>query len=1172
MTDFFLRLYDFFGKRKALLAAIIITVTAVCIFFATKMRFSEDISQFLPEDEQNEQANYAFQHIGAANTILVYFSTNDDEIPSEVLPDIIENFVEDIENRNISDYANKIQYTVDQSEIIGKMNFISRNLPYFLDEDDYKKIDTLISNENIVRQLQNDKDIISTIHGSMMQTVVQNDPLFISGELLRGLQEFKMNDSFELIDGYIFLKGGREAIVRIESKFPLSETANNKVLTRIIDEAAAKTMQENENVSIKPFGAVYISICNADQIKRDSILTISIALVLIILVLAFSFRSPKIIMSLPLALAFGMVFSFGINAMVYNEVSLIAIGISSVIIGIAANYPLHMIDHINHGYGVRQTISDIVSPLTIGNITTVGAFLSLLFISSTAMKNLGLFAAMLLVGTILFVLVVMPHIISTPKRQNHERGHLLGKIADVRFEDCKPLVGGILIITIVFLFLDKAGFDADMSKINYMTDEYRAMIDKLNEDTNDTDRTIYVVSEGRDIDEALARYESMSLKLHSLVAANDSVRLSSIGGYIPSRERQAERIRRWTEYWKDKDIYPVIAEESRRLGFKDGVFSSFGEMTAADLKPQDYEYFSPLTRDMAENYIITDDGRAMVLAVLHVKPGSFNDVKALINNELCQDDGSVFVFSQESVLSQVVSSLSDDFDYVLYICGFIVFFFLCISFGRLELSIISFIPLMVSWVWILAIMHIFGIQFNIINIILATFIFGMGDDYTIFMTEGCIYEHRYGRRMLNTYKNTVALSALIMFIGIGSLILAKHPAMRQLGEIVIVGMITVMLMAYTIPTLFFRWLTTKKGKPRRNPMRIKYLLCYIYSATVVLIGIIYMNILGLFTLIIGGRSDRHKMLFHKNICHIFRFMTRLYPLSRTTIHNNSGEERPFDKPSVIICNHQSQIDLLTLALDPKIIVLTQRWVWNFPLYGWIVRLADFYCIDNIDYNDLTPLRAMIDKGYSIMIFPEGHRSADCKITRFHKGAFYIAQQLGVDIQPLIIHGYGYALPKHDFTIKKGRFSIHIMPKVSSQGIEYQTLCSEMRKYYVKEYDKICHEIENADYYADEVINNYLYKGKDVERSARKSLRDNDNYKRFIECIPESGEVELHGCGMGVAPLMAALVRKNTTIRAVIDNEDDYLTAVNCASVPDNLHYILQSDGKVCDLTLYCDGH
>ena len=114
--------------------------------------------------------------------------------------------------------------------------------------------------------------------------------------------------------------------------------------------------------------------------------------------------------------------------------------------------------------------------------------------------------------------------------------------------------------------------------------------------------------------------------------------------------------------------------------------------------------------------------------------------------------------------------------------------------------------MLVSWIWILGIMSILGIKFNIVNIILATFIFGQGDDYTIFMTEGCISEYIHGRPVLVSYKRSIILSALIMFIGIGSLIFARHPALHSLAEITIIGMFSVVLMAYLIPPLLFKWL------------------------------------------------------------------------------------------------------------------------------------------------------------------------------------------------------------------------------------------------------------------------------------------------------------------------------------------------------------------------------
>lgn len=142
-------------------------------------------------------------------------------------------------------------------------------------------------------------------------------------------------------------------------------------------------------------------------------------------------------------------------------------------------------------------------------------------------------------------------------------------------------------------------------------------------------------------------------------------------------------------------------------------------------------------------------------------------------NEAVGTEGYAFDFV--GMNSAMARSLSDNFNYIGFACGLIVFVFLWISFGRLELSLLAFLPMALGWIWILGIMYLFDMKFNIVNVILATFIFGQGDDYTIFMTDGLINEYAYRKKLLPSYKNSIVISALIMFIGMGSLIVAKHP-------------------------------------------------------------------------------------------------------------------------------------------------------------------------------------------------------------------------------------------------------------------------------------------------------------------------------------------------------------------------------------------------------------
>lgn len=168
---------------------------------------------------------------------------------------------------------------------------------------------------------------------------------------------------------------------------------------------------------------------------------------------------------------------------------------------------------------------------------------------------------------------------------------------------------------------------------------------------------------------------------------------------------------------------------------------------------------------------------------------------------------------------------------------------------------------------------------------------------------------------------------------------------------------------------------------------------------------------------VGRMTERKRRNLHKLIYHASRFVMLHHGIPGTTFNYKCSNKVNFSKPSVVICNHQSHLDLACqLSLTPNIVFLTNQWVWNNPLYGLMIRHAEFYPVaEGID--ELMPkLQSLVKRGYSIAIYPEGTRSKDCKIGRFHKGAFYVAEQLGLEIIPMYLYGPGRILPKKNLPL------------------------------------------------------------------------------------------------------------------------------------------------------------
>src|SRR5690606_13323774 len=118
------------------------------------------------------------------------------------------------------------------------------------------------------------------------------------------------------------------------------------------------------------------------------------------------------------------------------------------------------------------------------------------------------------------------------------------------------------------------------------------------------------------------------------------------------------------------------------------------------------------------------------------------------------------IFDKAYVTAHLVELLQEDFNVLVNLSMVVVFLIILISYGRIELAIITFVPILLSWLWILGLMGLLGLTFNIVNIIVCTFIFGLGVDYSIFVMRGLTQHYKFGLANILSYKKSIILSAV----------------------------------------------------------------------------------------------------------------------------------------------------------------------------------------------------------------------------------------------------------------------------------------------------------------------------------------------------------------------------------------------------------------------------
>ena len=194
------------------------------------------------------------------------------------------------------------------------------------------------------------------------------------------------------------------------------------------------------------------------------------------------------------------------------------------------------------------------------------------------------------------------------------------------------------------------------------------------------------------------------------------------------------------------------------------------------------------------------------------------DEKDLVTDALVLNP-KTFVLEPFYYCKSMVEVIHDDFNIAVWISSLFVLVILLLSFRNIITALLSFLPMVISWFMVQGYMALLGLEFNLINIIISTFIFGVGVDYSIFITEGLLAEARTGSHdMLTWHKVAISFSALILVIVTGSLLFAVHPAIRSIGLITLIGMASTIMISYALQPFVFRQLM-KWSWYRRSVMK-----------------------------------------------------------------------------------------------------------------------------------------------------------------------------------------------------------------------------------------------------------------------------------------------------------------------------------------------------------------
>ena len=818
MTGLFIRLYKYFRDHQAVCWLSMVSLFVFLGYFATSIHLEEDIDKLMPASKNEDgTTKLAFANLRIKDKTFLLFEGQS----VEELTETCDAFVDTLLQRDAATHTvGDVFYNLPEELMADGIGYLQDHLPAYIDTSIYARIDTMLTHEHFVSQMAQNREDLQGEFGEMFPELIQLDPIGLRSLLAEQMEPLLNSGtgSYKTIDGHFFVPDSTVCIAFITPAFSATNTGQGSAMFEMLNEEIAQFAKTHPTVEISYHGTPASGYYNSSQIKHDLTTTITGALILVMVFLFICFRNWETIPLLLLPVAFGTLFGLAMMYLIKGQFSLLALGIGGVVLGVAMSYVLHVLTQYKYVSDPELVLRDETKPVLLGCITTIGSFVGLIFVKTDLLRDFGLFAAFAILGTTLFSLAYLPQMLRAKKNKvNRKAFALIDRLNNYPFDRKKPLLIAIALIVVVavsFYFYGGTRFDADMHNLGYLEERTEHSEQLLRDKTYTGDKQKYFASRGKTMEEAIQNFARLDRKLDSLEQLGLVKNYTHTSEMFIPLDKQQQRIDTWKAYWTPERLSKVrslIAATAPQAGLRPEAFETFFEAATADYEP-DALYEAEL---IPEGYLSTlmeqsYNGDYLCFTSVRCENDSVRSSESDYNRicDAVATDPDLLVLDTYYYTTDTLRQMSEDFNMLQWLSMAFVFIVLFISFHyNWRLTLLGFAPILLSWLIVLGAMVIFDVNFNLINIIISTFIFGIGVDYSIFVINGLIGKEE---RLLNYHKTAIFFSAVILTVTVSSMLIAVHPAIKSVGFSTLIGLLSAVILSYIVQPAVYRWLKRKK--------------------------------------------------------------------------------------------------------------------------------------------------------------------------------------------------------------------------------------------------------------------------------------------------------------------------------------------------------------------------
>ena len=767
------RSYEFWCTRRGLLIFIVLALSALIGISCFKINLSSDVKAMLPDGKDGLIEDFELLSCAPmSKNVLIALES------STPAADELSQTADKIISEVSGEYFTKVIAGISQQQKLNLFNWYFDHLGALATVDDLNEINDKLQPENLDIAMQDNLKSLLSPESIFLKDIIRKDPIGLRELLASKFKCINLVGSINPNSDYFMKADNKHLLIIADTVVSISDYKGSREMLEFLDTKLESIIPDN--ISYKVVCGHRYTVANSETIQQDlrKVLVLSSVGLLVVFFCFLRHWSALLVYFVPL---FSMLAGLVACSMVFKSVSAITLGFGAVLLGISADFGLHLFYGMqNMEKQAQDKLRELVKPLTFCALTTTSVFVVLLFSAMQIQRQLAVFSIAGILTAYLVSLLVLPHLV--PKRQVVSMLPLSlakgGKATAIIW---------VAVLVICMFPAFKVGFDGNIRNIGMRPDSVVNDETSLREEWGGVrDRAMCFIF-GDDTEQALEGNDQFYSVFSSSVSYDDYLNIAPL---LPSLKQQDNNIMLWQDFWQTniglEQLGQSIFQSGEKYGFGKATFTPFLEMLKQ--QPQsftvsDLENIGIL--DMVEPFIAkTSDGRTAVISMLP------DDDKVL--NSVITTMPTAKIISNRQVGDKLSRTTSKDFIRFFSISLIVILLLIVVLFFHKAMIFCAVLPVVSGLLVMFGIMGGIGMDYNIFNVVASILVIGLSVDYGIFAVFGSVTD----LKMENVY--AVLVSGLTTLVGFGSLLVANHPSMFSIGLTVSSGILPALLCAVTL--------------------------------------------------------------------------------------------------------------------------------------------------------------------------------------------------------------------------------------------------------------------------------------------------------------------------------------------------------------------------------------